>query len=208
MSKDRLIVFFPGWGDPVSVLRPMAKRFEKEGYETFVVKHPGGHGTRMPISELVESAIKSINPIVGSKSWDDVIFLGHSMGGLIARNILSTPQSRDAILVTLAAPHQGTTVANRMPASIVKTLSPSAYDMIPGSDYLRRLESLTGALDGIPKLSVSGQYEELVRPPRTTKFGDRHIIIPNMTHATLPLAFRTFAEIYAWLTYEVFDELG
>lgn len=184
----------------------MAERFQLEGYDTHIVKYPGAHGTRLSISETAKLISGEISRICFGPTLANqpVIFLGHSMGGLIAKEL----SAHCTHYISLATPHQGTTFAKLAPPKVVKSLTPSGYDMIPGSDYLRGLEAVSEALRAKPCLSVSGQFEELVRPAKTTKFGDKHIIIPKANHLTLPLVYRTFAEIYAWLTYEVFNELG
>ncbi len=138
------------------------------------------------------------------REYDHITFIGHSMGGLIGRYLIQkTPhwQHIDSY-ISLATPHQGS------PLSFLAPWSESARQMKTHSAFLKDLNE-AGWPQHIPALTISGGWDPLV-PQYSTHFWaeDDHIRMARTSHMGLLLHPRVFLELWGWLTYKVFEEVG
>lgn len=211
MPKN-LIVYFPGYtGMPKSMFNPLLRKFRRDGFTTYSVKYNlFGRGD---ISDLAKSAVEQISKL-DMPRYDSVTFIGHSMGGLVARKTANSIVSPD-FLITLGSPHKG----------VQSALSPfswigghSVLQMRPKSTYSQYL-----AYPDIPTLAVTGDWDYIVRDgsaveiyrkgpdpygPDKSKHDPKNIKIPRTTHLGLITNYRTYGEIYSWLVYEQLDTLN
>lgn len=194
-KQRRAIVFAPGWGGlPPKALNPLLGRFTA-GWDTISLNYPNhGFDSLGTTAKALSEQLKIIRP-----SYDHITWIGHSMGGLIPWYLFEAEVQIDAF-VSLGTPWNGSALAAFAP------WSQSAKQMRPGSEYLDDLRSLANNSD-IPKLSVTGAWDFIV--PKNGFLENSDIVkIPYCSHTRLIASQRAYYEIWAWLTYKVFKEVG
>ena len=195
----RLVVLASGWAKQDFLWVPLAKRLEAAGYDTVCAHFPhNGFGPIEDSAEKIGCVIEEMRPF-----YEHLTFVGHSMGGLLGRFLVQhLEMDQIDAYVSLGTPHNGTWLA------WAGLWSHSARQMRVGSDFIRGLNE-TPWPSKIPAMALQAQMEEIVLPQRHAEisFG-KNQVIPWTTHVSLPLAWRTYAEIYGWLTYGVFGESG
>lgn len=209
--ENKLLVFGPGYADPSFVIDQLAKKFN-EGFDRIVLSYPE-RGTRQGITK---TALGILEPLqILRKSYDFVGYIGHSMGGLVGRELLRLHGPSDPLFdayVSVGTPHRGTTLAGlRTPFSgLVAKISPSVRDMRPGSKFLTTLnEDWCQKFGDIPTLCVGAGFDELVWPQNSADLAtcnSEYIKIPNTDHLTVATSVRTYQEIWGFITYEILQE--
>lgn len=152
-----------GWVVATITLRPVLG--DIDGYVSMV-------GDRVE-SVLTEAAAKQ------------VILVGHSMGGLVARAYLrNRGTQRVARLVTLASPHHGTRLA-------VLGLGENARQMRIGSDWLKALNS-PGAVPLPPSVAIYSYGDNVVVPQLSAKLDGiaegQSIAVATIGHVAMALS--------------------
>lgn len=196
----RLAFLISGWTKPDWAWYPMQNRFKEMGYDVVRATYPyRGFAPVQYSARSVGRIIEAIRP-----EYDHCTVIGHSMGGLVGRYLCQRSEQASSIdaYVSIGTPHEGTILANLAP------WSKSAQQMKRGSDFLKRLDA-TEWPTRIPALGVQGGLEEIVLPHSSARipFGD-NVNIPFADHLSLIVDPRTFWEIWAWLTFQVFGEPG
>lgn len=196
--NDKLLLFGPGYGDPSIVIDQLAKRFDT-GFDRLVLSYVD-RGTRQPI----ETSAGDLYPMLSilRKSYKWIGYIGHSMGGLIGRELMRLEPGLFDAYVSIGTPHGGTRLASMAPQWLFKSLSPAVQAMAPGSTFLAKLDATEVTC---PAMTVAAQFDELVFPGKAARLPreENHVVIPWTTHVTVALSQRTFYEIWGWLNYEV-----
>ncbi len=122
-SKPTL-VFIHGWGANATIWSFVALNFVEE-YPIVVLDLPG-HGINSEMDDLKEIiSLDFMNAMLSTicEKWDSIILIGHSMGGAIAQNYLSTNERRIKAAVLI-----GTALSFRsfLPQAIIDLLVSSA----------------------------------------------------------------------------------
>jgi pimeloyl-ACP methyl ester carboxylesterase len=141
---------------------------------------------RRPVGDAAV-AMGELEEIVKDVASDDLILIGHSRGGLLARKLIEQNIHRIKMIVTIAAPHHGSTVAkwashiSPLAATLKKIIdtgqrkeSASAIqrilgflsgsgirEMLPESDFIGSLSSLP--VQGVKTISIGGTDPSLIR---------------------------------------------
>jgi pimeloyl-ACP methyl ester carboxylesterase len=115
-NGDHLVVLLHGIFRAAEAWRPMVRALVADGYEAAAVTYPS---TRRGI-ELLADPIDAL--IASAEGIRTVSFVTHSMGGLIAREILGRSGGwRDRVtvnrLVMIATPNRGAVIADRLAQS-------------------------------------------------------------------------------------------
>lgn len=193
----RLVVLASGWTDVDALWWPMARKLEAIGYDTLRTTMPRrGFGPIEDSALAIGSVLLDISP-----SYESIIWVGHSMGGLIGRFLVQELES-DFIkgYVSLGTPHGGTHMASLAP------WSESAQQMKIGSKFMKNLNS-TPWPEKIPALALQASFDEAVRPRKRSKMrGAKNIVIPKTTHTTLPLSDIAYSTIVQWMLFDVFGD--
>lgn len=110
------------------------------------------------IEALTERVAKKVDEIRLAQGVDRVHLIGHSMGGMIARNYLQLRGGapKVASCTLLAAPNGGSKLA---PFAI----SPLARVLIPGSEFLQRLAQAP-LPEGVPLRALYSRHDNMVLP--------------------------------------------
>lgn len=109
------------------------------------------------IDGYVEQVARRIEEVCAAAGTEQLILVGHSMGGLVSRAYLRRHgNARVAKLVTLGSPHHGSRLA-------VLGLGENGRQMVPGSDWLAGLNA-PGAVPLPPTASFYSCQDNYVMP--------------------------------------------
>lgn len=158
-----------------------------------------------------ESILEKLNRLVEKiPRENEIVFVGHSMGGLVSRLYLSKfkPQ-RKIKLITLGTPHNGSVAASNIDKTcfrffLGKSVKAGLVDPIPAWDNSYPLISIAGVANkGVlklfaPKIKEDSDgtvfvYETIV--PNATE----HVILDKMHHFQFVFDKRAVQEIKKWL---------
>ena len=131
-SRPHLVVLLHGLLGAKNVFEPMSRALYDAGYGVAAVNYPSA------LRGLADHADQVRGILDATEGVDTVSFVGHSMGGIVARAVTATPGAwRERMklhrLVTLASPNTGSTLAGRLrntPGFDV-ILGPAARDVAP-----------------------------------------------------------------------------
>ncbi len=112
---------------------PFKRFLRKQGFSNVATINLSSWHNEEVLTELVAKKVDELRHRLGV---DKVHLVGHSMGGIIARNYIQLRGGADKVehCVILGSPHLGSKLA---PFSI----APLGKVLIPGSDFLRRLNA-------------------------------------------------------------------
>lgn len=127
-----------------------------------------------------ESLAKKVDELRIKLKVDRVILIGHSMGGIIARNFIQNRGGSAYVrgLVTLGSPHHGSKLA---PFAV----SPMGKTLLPGSAFLNQFNSIEwpGQTQAV---SIYSRYDNIVLPAESGKMtGAIQIELDGMGHTAL-----------------------
>lgn len=204
-KQKRLIIFAPGWGgQPIKNLNPLLFRF-REGFDVVSLRYPNhGFGGLWANSRAVSEQIEALR-----RSYDHITWIGHSMGGLLPFSGYGLSKLIDAF-VALGSPFHGS------PWAKLAWWSDSARDMRQDSWYVENLKDRLIAhqqktspdKDPMPMLIVNAKFDAIVPKGLELNYKNIKTIEVPTTHVGLILSKRVYQEIWAWLTYDIFGEVG
>ncbi len=132
------------------------------------------------LEALTEELAKKVDEMRIKLKVDKVILVGHSMGGIIARNYVQNRGGAAYVhgMVTLGSPHHGSKLAPFALSSMGKSL-------LPGSTFLREFNSIAWP-QGTPATSIYTRYDNIVLPTESAKMeGAQLIELDGMGHTAL-----------------------
>lgn len=201
-KQDRVVFLCPGWGSfDLIAWTFLAKEFSRKGYDVIFCNYPGrGLG---PIEETARTIDSLITTIMENDQYTSATFIGHSMGGLVGKyivKVLKNPYIDH--YVSLGTPHKGSHFA-----PLASWFSHSAKQMRTDAQFLSDLERLEWP-SNVEALCIQGKLDMVV-PSKFSKMGDaENLEIKTAFHVSFLFLRRTFYEIWAWLTYDLFGEPG
>ena len=175
MPADRLpagrhqtpILLIHGFGCSRGVWWLLRRRLEAAGHLVATVSL---FPPMAALGKLVPQLQERIEAVCQATGSQQVILIGHSMGGLIARSYLARHGiARVSRLITLSTPHQGSELARL-------GYGRAARDMRPGSLWLT---DMAEEKIGVPAISLRNPYDNYVMP----QDNQRH---PQMQDIPLP----------------------
>lgn len=113
------------------------------------------------INSIVQKVIKEINLEI--RYGDTVHFIGHSLGGIIAKAICASPLLKDGVkignIVTLGTPHNGTILATRVlnKFPVLEYLSPIVAELTKNSSVINSIKTpntKVGVIVGLGKSHI------------------------------------------------------
>jgi len=125
----------------------------------------------------VHAAVERLRAATGS---EQIILLGHSMGGLVARAYLRRHgHAHIAAVVTLGTPHHGTALAHFGPGS-------NAAQMRRGSEWLGLLHASEANLQRMLICSIYSVHDNIVAPQDSSELpGARNLVFGAIGHVAL-----------------------
>ncbi|MBN2428917.1 MAG: alpha/beta fold hydrolase [Deltaproteobacteria bacterium] len=162
-------------------------RLRREGfYNLHTVSLPPWHN----VENLTERIAKKVDKLRLSTGIKKVHLIGHSMGGLLARNYIQVRGGNTKVdsCILLGTPNLGSRLAPF-------ALSPLAKLLLPGSDFLERLAQTPMPAE-IPVTSIFSRHDNLVQPFFHARLeGVHNVELSGMGHTSLLYNSRAFAEI-------------
>jgi triacylglycerol lipase len=148
----RPVLLVPGFLDGPGSFAVLARRLEREGFET--------HAVRLS-PRLANCSLHHFARQLGeaAEPFGDIDVVGFSMGGLVSRLWVQRHGGAAKVnrLITLASPHNGSKVAHLVPQQ-------SAREMRPGSDLLQDLQRDVEMLEDVQVASLWTPYDFTVLP--------------------------------------------
>ena len=117
--SHRAIVVLHGLGRTRSSMRKVVAALRAAGFEVADVNYPSLTRSFRACCEQVEQVVAGLQ----EDGAQQIHFVGHSLGGLIARQVLSDGFQSASRLVTIATPHNGAIVADRASAILPDKLT-------------------------------------------------------------------------------------
>jgi pimeloyl-ACP methyl ester carboxylesterase len=146
---------------------------------------------------LTEQVSRKVDELRHASGSDKVHLIGHSMGGMIARNFvqLGDGAGKVARCILLAAPNHGSKLAPFALSSLGKLL-------LPGSDFLRELAEAPLPA-GVQFTAVYSRHDNMVIPFESGQLqGADNVALAGIGHAALLYNPRAFETLFDALTEE------
>lgn len=145
---------------------PLANRLSSDGYETFIFGPPdAGLGDIADASQALSDFADDVMVQTGS---DTVNLVGHSQGGLIGRHFIRFNGGEANVdhMVSLGAPHYGTSVANLLNwLGLGNCLGVAACEqMTRGSDFLAQLNAGDDSFGDVEYTNIATKLDLIVTP--------------------------------------------
>ncbi len=129
---------------------------------------------------LTELVAKKVDEMRHKTGVNKINIIGHSMGGMIARNYIQLRGGSDKVkqLVCLGVPHHGSKLA-------VFTLDPLGKLLVPGSDFLQKINS-TPVPEDISITNIYSDKDNMVIPNISSQVSwGREVTLKDMGHTAL-----------------------
>jgi len=129
---------------------------------------------------LTESLSKKVDELRIRLKVDKVVLVGHSMGGMIARNYIQNRGGAAHVygMVTLGSPHHGSKLA---PFAI----SHLGKNLLPGCEFLAKFNSVPWP-EQARAISIYTRYDNIVLPADSAKMTGAQIVeLDGMGHTSL-----------------------
>jgi triacylglycerol esterase/lipase EstA (alpha/beta hydrolase family) len=143
---------------------------------------------------LTELLAKKVDELRIQLKVEKVILIGHSMGGMIARNYVQNRGGAAYVrgMITLGAPHHGSKLA---PFAV----SPMGKSLLPGSTFLQQLNNAAWPQQ-TQAFSIYTRYDNMVLPAESAKMhGSQAIELDGMGHNALLFHPRSLQAVIAAL---------
>jgi triacylglycerol esterase/lipase EstA (alpha/beta hydrolase family) len=171
------VVLVHGYYANRGYFRPLVRALEARGIGPIFV--PSATSVLAPIEVFADELHERIEAIAAGTGQPRMVVVGHSMGGLVARAYLARHGgARLARLVTLGSPHHGSVLAHL-------GLGANARQMLPGSDFLARLESDAATVPP-GTVSIYSCHDNMVMPQASSRLaGARNVALPGLGHIAM-----------------------
>ncbi|NJD18801.1 MAG: alpha/beta fold hydrolase [Gemmatimonadetes bacterium] len=151
------VVLVPGWLDTGADVRVLRTRLQDAGWpDERVVALTFAHPTGSNLEHARELAL-AVDSLLSRTGVQQVDIVAHSMGGLATRAYLRDHPEKVRRVVFLATPHHGTWAA-------YLAFGEGRAEMLPGSEFLRQLNSGPPVPPGVEAFTVRTLLETHVLP--------------------------------------------
>lgn len=189
MPADRLrpskqpIILIHGYGCSRGVWWKIRRELEAAGHTVASVSLVPPYAS---IGKLVPQLAQRIDQVCKATGAQQVILVGHSMGGLVSRSYLARHGiAQVAKLITIASPHQGSKLSR------VGFVGQSSREMEPGSMWLRDLASESVK---VPMVSIRTPHDNFVMPQDNQRLPEAEDLeLAGIGHLALLYSRRTTA---------------
>jgi pimeloyl-ACP methyl ester carboxylesterase len=167
-----LVVVLHGMGRTARSMRPMEEALEAAGFDVLNI---GYSSYCCSIPELGEAVRRELDA-KRKPEHARVHFVGHSLGNIIARWIVSQPEPPLGVarLVMLAPPNQGSRMADRFAPMVGWLLEPIDELRTDSAATVRLLAPLSGVEIGV----IAGRDDSTVRLEETHLAGETaHVVV-------------------------------
>ena len=138
------VLFVYGIGGYPQQLRRFVELLDQTRFQAWFVSYPTG----LPIAQVTEWLRRALDELHTQLDFDRLCFIAHSMGGLVARELLGTYDDGSYArgLTTIATPFDGLGSA-AFGVSWSPAVAPAWRDLAPGSELLTHLFDRPGPRD-------------------------------------------------------------
>ncbi|MEJ2200500.1 MAG: alpha/beta fold hydrolase, partial [Desulfuromonadaceae bacterium] len=157
------------------------------------------HSINLPhwkdVESLTERVAKRVDELRQSSGLSKVHLIGHSMGGIIARNYLQIRGGAEKVehCILIASPNHGSRLATL-------ALSPLATDLMPEAELLQRLAAAPFP-PAAQLTNIYSHHDNIVLPPQNAHLeGANNIELTGVGHTTLLYHPRTVKTLLSLLT--------
>jgi len=150
----RKALLVPGYFGPSlpSHMHGLTKHLREEGISTEFLGYRFWESLEDNVTEIAEGLYQRY-----ARDNRKISAIGHSLGGLVVRDLLTkVPEVFDSAIF-LGTPHHGTKMA------YLNFFVPVCQDMFPRSDYLLKLNE-QGLPLNVPILNIVSRYDQMVQP--------------------------------------------
>ncbi|MBF6619941.1 MAG: alpha/beta fold hydrolase [Patulibacter sp.] len=188
-SRPRPVVLVHGtWENRYDNWASLSPRLKSDGYCVFALNYgddansalgllPSLKGTS-DIAESAEELAAFVDDVRAATGADEVDIVGHSQGGLMARQYLKFEGGASEVnrLVTLGATHHGTTLSGigtlgatfGLLGAAEPFLGEAAIQQVVGSDFLATLNAGGDTVPGVDYTVIATKYDEVTTPYQST----------------------------------------
>lgn len=188
-SRPRPVVLVHGtWENRYDNWASLSPRLKSAGYCVFALNYgddadsalgllPSLKGTG-DIAASAEELAAFVDDVRTATGVDKVDIVGHSQGGLMARQYLKFEGGADKVrrLVTLGATHHGTTLSGigtlgttfNLLGVAQPFIGTAAVQQVVGSSFLATLNAGGDTLPGIDYTAIATKYDEVTTPYQST----------------------------------------
>lgn len=127
---------------------------------------------------------------------EDLILIGHSMGGLVSAWYATKLAKEKTVtdLITIASPLEGTPMARI-------GIGPNAKEMNPNSEFIQELRKAIQENQTIRFYHIATRRDQLVIPGTSALIiGHNHFVFDDLGHASLLYSKRTAKQIAEWVS--------
>jgi triacylglycerol lipase len=181
------VLIVHGWADSSSNMVWLAHHLRREGWEVHTIDLKPNLG-QCGIEALAGQVDAYARGEFGVRRFD---LVGFSMGGLVSRYYVQRLGGLERVdhLVTLAAPHNGSLLANLVG-------NQGCREMRPGSLFLRDLAGDADKLTGVKFTSVYTPLDLTILPYRSSEMPQAHNIrIPVLMHPLMVIDGRSLRAV-------------
>lgn len=133
------------------------------------------------LETLTEILARKVDEVRIAHKVDKVSLVGHSMGGMIARNYIQLRggASRVACCITIGAPHHGSKLAPFALSQLGKSL-------LPGSEFLKQINAAGRPAEG-RMIAIYSRHDNIIQPAANAHLenADENIELDGMGHTSL-----------------------
>jgi len=132
------------------------------------------------LESLTEELAKKVDELRIKLKVEKVVLIGHSMGGIIARNFVQNRGGSAYVsdMITLGSPHNGSKLAPFAVSQMGRTL-------LPGSDFLKKFNNVPWPNE-TRSISIYTRYDNIVLPAESCKMKGAEIVeLDGMGHTAL-----------------------
>jgi len=181
------VLLVHGFADSERNMRWLAHYLRHEGWEVHTVRLTPNLAQKglEPLAGQIDAYAREQ---FGARRFS---LVGFSMGGLVSRYYMQRMGGIERVehFVTLAAPHNGSMLANLLPIQ-------GCREMRPGSAFLRDLESDVDRLEGVKFTSVYTPFDLTIVPPRSSVMPQaRNVAIPVVMHPLMIIDRRSLRAV-------------
>lgn len=154
-----------------------SSRLKHHGCENIVTINLSGFHSEEVLTELLAKKIDELRHRLGVNK---VNLVGHSMGGIIARNYVQRRGGQDKVdrLIFLGTPHQGSKLT---PFSFM----PLGKLLMPGSEFLSRLNNESAPV-GVQTVNIYTRKDNMVLPNTSAQLAwGTQVELDDMGHTSL-----------------------
>ncbi len=189
-KSRRLVLLMHGLASSPAVWETMRKALDADGWEARTLTYPTTEQGVQPNADVVEALLKN------QEGYSEIAIVAHSLGGLIARSVLSRPSFATlpvpvTRVIMLGTPNQGAELAALLRPLARAAVTASANDLMP--DRARQFGSIPASVKfaviaGGRNSSIgynpllAGDNDSIVRVDETRTANIDDFIVMPVTH--------------------------